>query len=100
MIYVIEIPHQMPPVAWTARSESELIRRVREADLQGIVYERITVRELVDTYGEDDEQVAELARLHDPETELYAAADLLGEGEDTTEAVREYEACVATREQR
>src|SRR5690606_3183438 len=95
MIYVIEIPHQMPPVAWTARSESELIRRVREADLPGIVYERITVRELVDTYGEDDEQVAELARIHDPETVLYAADYLIGEGEYTTEAVSEYDAAVA-----
>src|SRR5690606_2733881 len=95
MIYVIEIPHQMPPVAWTARSESELIRRVREADLQGIVYERITLRELVDTYGEDDEQVAELARLHDPETVLYRADYLIGEGEYTTEVVSEYDAAVA-----
>ena len=94
-IYVVEIPHQMPPVAWTARSESELIRRVKEADLPGIVYERTTVRELVDTYGDDDEQVAELARLHGPETVLYVADYLIGEGEYTTEAVSEYDAAVA-----
>lgn len=94
-IYVVEIPHQMPPFAWTARDESELIRRVMEADLPGIVYERTTVRELVDTYGDDDEQVAELARIHDPETVLYAADYLIGEGEYTTEAVSEYDAAVA-----
>lgn len=94
-IYVVEIPHQMPPVAWTARDESELIRRVMAADLSGVVYERTTVRELVDAYGEDDEQVAELARRHDPETVLYRADYLIGEGEYTTEVVSEYDAAVA-----
>ena len=49
MIYVIEIPHQMPPVAWTAKDESELIAKV-SADRAGVVYERTTVRELIDLF--------------------------------------------------
>src|SRR5690606_12460568 len=93
--YVVEIPHQMPPVAWTARDESELIRRVMEADLPGIVYERTTVRELVDTYGEDAEEIAEIVRRYSPDTTLYCADYLLTEGEYTTEEISEYDAAVA-----
>lgn len=29
-IYVIEIPHQMPPIAWAASSSAELIAKVNE----------------------------------------------------------------------
>lgn len=29
-IYVVEIPHQMPPIAWTAENEAELIAKVNE----------------------------------------------------------------------
>jgi len=94
-IYVVEIPHQMPPVAWTAKDESDLIAKVNADDRAGVVYERTTVRDLIDQYGEDDEQVADLARRHDPETVLYRADYLIGEGEYTTEVVSEYDAAVA-----
>ena len=93
-IYVVEIPHQMPPVAWAAKDEAELIAKVN-ADNAGVVYERMTVRDLIDQYGEDDEQVADLARRYDPETVLYRADYLIGEGEYTTEVVSEYDAAVA-----
>ena len=29
-IYVVEIPHQMPPIAWAAENEAELIAKVNE----------------------------------------------------------------------
>lgn len=96
-IYVVEIPHQMPPVAWAAKDESELIARVN-ADNAGVVYERTTVRELIDQYGEDAEEIAEITRRYSPDTTLYRADYLLTEGEYTTEEISEYDAAVAAIE--
>lgn len=96
-IYVVEIPHQMPPIAWMAENEAELIAKV-SADRAGVVYERTTVRELIDLYGEDDEEIAEIARRYSPDTTLYHADYLLGEGEYTTDEVSEYDAAVAAIE--
>lgn len=97
-IYVVEIPHQMPPVAWTAKDESELIAKVNADDRAGVVYERTTVRELIDQYGEDAEEISEITRRYSPDTTLYRADYLLGEGEYTTEEVSEYDAAVAAIE--
>jgi len=35
-IFVVEIPHQMPPIAWSAENEADLIAKVNECTSEEI----------------------------------------------------------------
>lgn len=83
MIYVIEIPHQMPPRAWCANSREDFVDAVADSarlHRSGtVILEQSTPRHLLDEYGVDsfDEArkeepwIAELADRHGPDTMLY-----------------------------
>jgi len=103
MIYVIEIPHQLPPRAWAARDRAELIARVyAHADQTGssTIYETTTVQELRDQHGdcegcEECELIQQLADRYGTETTLYRADYAHAEGEYSDCEISEYDAVIA-----
>ena len=71
MIYVVEIPHQQKPVAWAAVDKDDAVEFIsrRAANSGEIIYERSTVREMLEDFGYDS--VAEMLADDDPQVPEY-----------------------------
>jgi len=102
MIYIIEIPHQMPPIVWCRETQAQIMSAIFEGSLKSgeIIYEEATGEVLLDMFGYES-----TAEMRDDNDVLTSVADLLdthgleatfyrGYGHDgyTTEPVDEWAA--------
>ena len=74
---IIEIPHQLPPTAWIADSDQEIIN-IADSE-HGLTYERWTLAKAVDCWGEEDDIPKELAQAlkeHGEAIEIGDSADI------------------------
>jgi len=104
MLYIVEIPHQMPPRAWTATSRDDFVSAVAEsarlARSGTTIYDESTPRKLLEQYGIDSVEearteepwIAELADLHGLDTTLYISNDSAYQADpiDTFTAYKEF----------
>lgn len=74
---IIEIPHQLPPTAWAANSDQDIIS-IADSE-HGLVYERWTLAKVIDCWGEEDdipEELAQLLKEHDEVIEIGDSSDI------------------------
>ena len=107
MIYVVEVPHQLPPVCWTANNERQVMSEIDAAfDRYGEgIWQELTGREILEINGVDsadelredslDIAAADLIDEHGLDTPLYQAFGVAGDGEWTTEWSDPFEAYLA-----
>ena len=107
MIYVVEVPHQLPPRCWSRSSEQEIMAAIDAAfDRSGeVIWEEFTGRELFDINDvesteelrEDslDIAAADLIDQHGLDTPLYQAFGVTEDGEWTVEPPDQFEAYLA-----
>jgi hypothetical protein len=103
MIYIVEIPHQLPPKVWSRSTKEEIMSVIIDcADRSGdTIYEELTGRELLEMFGYDsttemreDEELTTLADLID--THGLTATFYKGYGDDEyrVEPVDKWESCL------
>ncbi|KZX57793.1 hypothetical protein A3709_19410 [Halioglobus sp. HI00S01] len=51
MIYIVEIPHQMPPKAWSRSTKEAIMEAIDLAANGCVVYDAATGADLLDTFG-------------------------------------------------
>jgi hypothetical protein len=109
-IYVVEIPHQRKPSAWSALDQADFVKGVRSAHAASrsgdTLFEKVTARELAGQFGyeaedvvrmrEDDPFLLDLAEKHGWDRPLYRADYINGVAAAyQAEPISEYDACVA-----
>lgn len=101
MIYIVEIPHQLPPKVWSRSNKEQVIGVINEVSSRSgdTIYEESTGRDLLEMFGydstsemrEDNDSLATLADLidaHGLSTTYYKG---YGDDEYGVEPVDEWE---------
>lgn len=82
MIYIVEIPHQMPPKVWSRSTKEQIMGVINEVSAKSgdTIYEESTGRDLLEMFGYDS-----TAEMREDNDSLTTIADLIDtHGLDTT----------------
>lgn len=106
-IYIVQIPHRLPPSVCVGSDKADIIKRANaqhDASRSGrTIFEETTPRELLEQFGftpkecptDECKDILELAKKYGWDTKIYRADYMNGEGEYTAEVISEYDAVLS-----